>query len=102
MTLNIEPLTSIDSINFTEKYQEIGKPLPKDAVKIRIQNLTNQSIYISTDGFTDHEYLDINQILVIDSNTSIPSFASGTQFYVKALPGEGNEGLVFFSVYFVL
>ena len=100
MPLRMESLRSIASETFTGDYQAIGEPLSNSAVKIIIKNFTNQPVYVSIDGFTDHEYIDIESILVIDSNPSIEPFSIGTQFYVKGFSGDGNEGYVFLSDYY--
>ena len=100
MPLRLESLRSIDSATFTGSYQAIGSSLSNVSVKIVINNATDQPVFISVDGSTDHEYLAVGEVRVIDANSTIEGFPAGTQFYAKGFPGPHNEGFVYLADYY--
>lgn len=99
-TLLADPLRSLDSALFKGVYQEIGPALSHNAAFIKIYNGTNQSVFISIDGSIDHDFLDVKEHLIIECNSEINPISAGTQFYGKGEASEGNDGLIYLSVYY--
>lgn len=92
-----EPIRSLGFASITANYMGIGTEFDNPARIIRVQNLTDALLWISTDGINDHEILAPNSFLLIDVNTNKSRehgyyFPEGTRFYVKqnAVPTEGS------------
>lgn len=79
-------------------YAALGTPLANPARIIKINNGTNQEVFISTDGVNDHLRIGANGFALFDLNSNKSTdeglyIRLGTQFYQKhtgAAPASGN------------
>jgi hypothetical protein len=70
---------------------------------LRIQNLSNQAIFISYDGVTDHEYMTADSIFEMNTqdnaspNGMVALWPKGSNVWVK---GAAGIGTIYASAYF--
>lgn len=103
-SLTYGPLQSISSGDISATYAALGDPLAQQASIVKIVNDSNQTVTVSVDGVTSHDYLPENSYVLYDLTTNHPLasngsfFPKGTQFYVKGTSGSGSVVLVYLYI----
>lgn len=98
--LQYETLRSLDSATLAGSYLPIGTPLADAARILKIVNVSNVTVTISTDGTNDMDILPGGSFVLYDAGTNrgnaapCMTFAKGTQFYAKGSVGVGLIYLV--------
>lgn len=102
-----EALRNVAYGSITTSYAAVGSAVSKPARIIRWVNNTDQLVYISWDGSTDHMYLPKKTFILLDVTTNKVRddglfVALGTKFYVKYDVVPPSEGSVVIEVYIAL
>ncbi|HLT41328.1 MAG TPA: hypothetical protein VKZ95_01380 [Sphingobacteriaceae bacterium] len=97
--ITYEVLRSRAATTFNGTYQTLGAVLAFPARIVKIKNLTNQTVTLSTDGTNPHDIFlantgDVMDLTANGNTDEPPCFAAGTQFYVNAPVGTGTIYLV--------
>lgn len=87
----------------TGTYAALGVPTADHVRLITLQNQTNEQIYISFDGTTNHLRLASNSFKLLDLSANKVRddglfIASGTQIYVKYVSTLGASGSVWAEI----
>lgn len=81
-------------------YVPLGTPIDQPLRILKISNVTDDDIVLSTDGTTDMDLIAANGFALYDLGTnraemgSTLQFAAGTQFYIKAANAPTTTGYV--------
>lgn len=102
-----EALRVLGFSSIASTYTAIGTALLNPAHIITLQNTTNQLLYFSWDGVTDHQMLPSNAQLVLDVSSNLVFnagaflVAKGTTLYVR-YPSDTapTSGGVYFSSFY--
>jgi hypothetical protein len=99
-----EPLRSLGFAAIGAAYAGIGTALDHPARIIRIQNLTDATLFFSFDGINDHEIMIPNSFILLDINSNKATehgfyLSEGTRIYVKR-SGVPSSGSVYVAVYY--
>lgn len=103
LRLNFEPLRSLAFGAIGAGYMGIGTAIEHPARQIKIDNLTDASLYFSINGIDDHFVLPADGFLILDitaNQTMVGAgffLGQGSRLYVKQL-GVPTQGAVYFSV----
>lgn len=89
--------------SITTTFTSLGPPTSDHVRIFTIKNQTNQDIYISFDGVTEHLRLPANSFELYDFSANKVRddglfIASGTQIFVKYVAGLGTNGAVWSEV----
>jgi hypothetical protein len=103
LSMQFEPLRTLDYTVITGGYMGIGTALDHPARQILVQNLTDVLLVFSTDGINDHFVLPANGFLLSDitsNKTQQGGFylAEGSRLYVNTVTGDPTKGGVYFTV----
>jgi len=101
-------LAVFNSTGLSSSFQVINSAgLAKPSFYIRIVNDSNQDIYISFDGVTNHEYLASGTDWALPSqNNAQPAanlalWRAYEKAYVKSVSGSAGTGFITLSAYYV-
>jgi len=100
-----EPVRTLGFAAIGGAYMGVGTQIDNPARILRIQNLTNVTLFFSFDGVNDHEVLASNSFLLLDITANKARdhgyyLAEGTRIYVREgaiAPGNGD---VYVTVYY--
>jgi hypothetical protein len=102
--IRYEVLRTLAFGSITTSYVAIGTPFLNPVRMLKVTNLTNQPLYISTDGINNHDVVSANAAYVYDygSNKSdaggLLEESQSDQLYVKSVNTLPTSGSIYVTV----
>lgn len=98
-----EAVRELDFGDISGTYAALGTPLTDNTRLITLSNSTNEELYISFDGTTDHMRIANNSFKLLDLSANKVRddglfIAAGTQVYVKEVSSTPTSGSVWMEI----
>lgn len=99
------PVQTVAFGDVTDSFVAMGAAMPDPIRIIKINNTTNEDIYVSYDGSTEHDVVVAGSGMVIDitTNKSIEQgmfLSLGTVVYIEYVSAAPTSGNVYLSAYY--
>lgn len=100
-----QPLRSLAFGSIGTGYVAIGTAMANPIINYRIQNYTDQPLYISYDGSTDHDIVGAGGFVLFDASSNkgkgdVLALPQGTTVYARQVSVAPGSGSVYLSTYY--